>query len=1756
MLKSPIKSVRVVIGEGATQTAHDLPKLAHNSVTGLNNFHKWRDNVLDVLPAKFPGPAAHLCRDGKLTYTELPPKPAKNIPRLNRTGEQVLDESGNVIMIPNETYKIEVSEYNRKSARAEEETKKSIDQAAGIWLFFKSIISQSSIDKLSELEEWSDIEKMKDIERLWKAIVQTHLDKVESDPVLQLMSALNVLINLRMYPGEDLNVFKRRADEALERVNTANPDKLSELLPMMLVQVFLRNLDERFTDYKCSVLNGIKRNKDQWPTSITRVMTDARNHIVGRSGPKTAAPEINQSGSVLVSADEYDPVTGEAFYSNDNTGSPEEPAVNERKPPRTGCHHCGGQHWKDQCPKLAREQSATRTGPPETGRANARGRGGRGRGRPGRGRGRGDVSGEILLAEQAEHMHLYAPSFDGKGDVIEPAEYAHEERLFMVQEAVSEEPSTRARDIRDHSPDNDFSHNLNDDLSGGAPGNDTVMMTTASKQHDAKRNRIILDTGATRSIFCNHEFLSNIRSVKAKSFVGLAGSIIIDKVGTLSGVGEIYYSPLAPGNILSHSELINTPGCDLDYDKAHPQHRWTLRVHGRVLYTFDLRAHGLWECEPDENNLELAFVSEMSPGPSTVAQNKSKYCLRDLRGAQLAYDAVEQLGYASFGTLETILRHGTISEPPFSLADVTRARDIWGQHVGAVQGKTTHRKSKHVPSQPVDTIAAEHIHQILVGDIMHMQGGMYAVTSAIPMGYIQISHIPDKRIASLQTALEAHISTFTERGCKVAELRFDGEKSVTALRGKLPYSKAEEIRRDLRGHFNGFQAVLVEIAASGAHQPVIERDQRTIKERARCYMSNLPWSVPPSVKPYLLLYVVSRLNLHPDASFADKLCPFERLYGRRPDWKSDVNCKFGQYAHAHEYRQHTNTMQPRTLPVICLLPVGTRSGGTWVLHLSTWKAVKRNQIAVLPMPDDVIALLNSRATNEAANLDTSPLDHDDEADLASPVEPTIAQEPSEDLPVDLVRAENTPIKSVSHAIEVELPDMRPVFDGEDQPPRSTTTPAREHSAPHLYSPVQGQDQRVSPMQSHINSLEQGQRVSLSPMQSHINSPEQGQRVSLSPTHSRRSERDVSPKQSGASYKTPEYIQRYRSQHEGTMSASSDYANGVTPKTISNAEIESRGLHDLDFNLEDIYPSQPDIEHTQESTIADQPATRVFRHPRNAQQKSYKDGNANMRALLTKDADAERVEFCNNISAKKSLVLYGDRAKQVMITELKQMIDLNVFTPVDWNILDTNEKKATIRSMIFLKEKFKADGTFDKLKARLVAGGNMQIRDLYQPDDTSSPTVRTSSVFIVAAIAAFQKREVVTVDIAGAYLNADMKDKVRMILDPLMASILCELQPDYMKYLRHDGTLVVLLNKALYGCIESAKLWYNNLSTTLVKAGFVKNTKDHCVFCKTVRGKQLTVCFHVDDLMITSEDSQAVEEFLVYLKQVYKTITVNRGPVQNYIGMTFTFDPANTVVISMDGYVNDIIKSYDVQKRAQSPATADLFDVNDDSKPLSKSDKETFHSRVAKLLYLAKRSRPDILLAISFLTTRVQSPNVKDMEKLDRVLAYLLETRDLTLTLGIRGVVQLQSYIDASFAPHRDGKSHTGAIWSLGIGTFYAGSSKQKIVTKSSWEAELVAFSDQMSEVLGVQQFLADLGFQITPVIHQDNTSTILSTANGSGASNRTRHVNIRYFWTTQYIDDGTVTVEYTPTGEMIADILTKPLQGELFRRLRALLLGD
>ena len=513
--------------------------------------------------------------------------------------------------------------------------------------------------------------------------------------------------------------------------------------------------------------------------------------------------------------------------------------------------------------------------------------------------------------------------------------------------------------------------------------------------------------------------------------------------------------------------------------------------------------------------------------------------------------------------------------------------------------------------------------------------------------------------------------------------------------------------------------------------------------------------------------------------------------------------------------------------------------------------------------------------------------------------------------------------------------------------------------------------------------------------------------------------------------------------------------------------------------------------------------------------------------------------------------HGDLADSAVTVELVQMLEKEVWKGVKFSDLSYKQKKKIIHSFLFLKEKYLPSGEFDKLKARLVGGGDQQDKDIYE--NISSPTVALTHALLVAGIAAKEHRNVAVMDIGGAYLNAHMKEEVLMRLDPEVSALLIKLDPSYKQFLTPDGCIIVKLLKAIYGCIESALLWFEHLRGSLLSLGFTQNEIEPCVFNRLASDgiHQCTVCIYVDDLFTSCVLKEELELLRDQLIKIYKEIKFIDDKTLPYLGMQFDYSVDGCVKITMPGYVDELLDSLEITGTAVTPASLYLFDVRDDIPLLDADAKKEFHTTVAKLLYLGKRVRPEILPAVSFLSSRVHDPTDDDQRKLHRLLKYLNGDRYRGIVIEPGDTLELKGYIDASYGVHSDFKSHTGCVIALGAGPVYVKSSKQKIVTKSSAEAELVGLSDECSQIIGCRSFLLAQGYDLpSATVYQYNQSTMAMAEKGAHTSSRTRHINIRYFFIKDRIASGDIAMEYLQTSNMIADIMTKPLQGELFRKFR------
>ena len=183
-----------------------------------------------------------------------------------------------------------------------------------------------------------------------------------------------------------------------------------------------------------------------------------------------------------------------------------------------------------------------------------------------------------------------------------------------------------------------------------------------------------------------------------------------------------------------------------------------------------------------------------------------------------------------------------------------------------------------------------------------------------------------------------------------------------------------------------------------------------------------------------------------------------------------------------------------------------------------------------------------------------------------------------------------------------------------------------------------------------------------------------------------------------------------------------------------------------------------------------------------------------------------------------------------------MHDMNVFCPNEVESLTYNKEKKALSLLMFLKEKRDS-----LVKAHMCADGHKQKDGTWSKQDTTSPTVATESVFITAVIDAHKGCNVVCFDIPGAFLHADVNKDITMVLKGRLAELMVQVAPNlYRKYITVDrkgmAILYVKMQKALYGLLRSALLFYNKLVADLESDGFVLNPYDSCVTNKVMEGK--------------------------------------------------------------------------------------------------------------------------------------------------------------------------------------------------------------------------------------------------------------------------------------------------------------------------------
>lgn len=279
---------------------------------------------------------------------------------------------------------------------------------------------------------------------------------------------------------------------------------------------------------------------------------------------------------------------------------------------------------------------------------------------------------------------------------------------------------------------------------------------------------------------------------------------------------------------------------------------------------------------------------------------------------------------------------------------------------------------------------------------------------------------------------------------------------------------------------------------------------------------------------------------------------------------------------------------------------------------------------------------------------------------------------------------------------------------------------------------------------------------------------------------------------------------------------------------------------------------------------------------------------------------------------------------------------------------------------------------------------------------------------------------------------------------------------------------------------------------------------------------MTVAWHVDGLKVLHQNLSANKDFAKLLNDEFgkeTPISKSYRKKHEYMGMLLDYSMTGKVTVSTTDYKRLMLQNMpaDMTGIAATPAGNSLFKVNNaNTTKLTGEKKDIFIHIMMQLLYLSQQVRRDIRTAVF----------IDNHKKVGRVIKYLRGTIDLPLKLQGDGSGAIKWYVDALYAVHTDMKGHTSGTLSLGRGSIYSKSTKQKLVARSLTESEVNGVHNVLPQAIWMSNFLQDQGVNIKEsILFQDNMSSILlEKKSRSSSSKQTRHMNIRFFFMKDRVD--------------------------------------
>lgn len=476
-------------------------------------------------------------------------------------------------------------------------------------------------------------------------------------------------------------------------------------------------------------------------------------------------------------------------------------------------------------------------------------------------------------------------------------------------------------------------------------------------------------------------------------------------------------------------------------------------------------------------------------------------------------------------------------------------------------------------------------------------------------------------------------------------------------------------------------------------------------------------------------------------------------------------------------------------------------------------------------------------------------------------------------------------------------------------------------------------------------------------------------------------------------------------------------------------------------------------------------------------------------------------------------------KLAMEDEMKSLHDNGV-----WELTDLPNGQRVVGNRWVFRIKQNPDGSTGRYKARLVAKGYSQ-REGVDYTDTFSPVARMDTIRTLLSVAASEHLQVAQFDVKTAFLYGDLDEEIYMS------------QPEGC----NDGSgRVCRLRRSLYGLKQAPRCWCKRFTGFMMKFGFVQSKADPCLYIKNVKGRRLIVALYVDDGLVVADHQEDIDKLL---EQLRKEFEITSSPLSTFLGVEIKRLEDGSIFICQEQHARKVLEKFNMAdcNPLSTPCIVrgDESDSND-----SISENTPYRAAVGSLMYLATSTRPDLAYPVSIVAASLDCPTAANWSQVKRILRYLKGTLNYGIVYKSHSEsAKLLVFSDADYA--QDSKTRRSTS---GVVCLYAGgaiswmSQKQRCVSLSTTEAELIAANEAGKTTIWLMKLFDDLDLihkASNPTIQCDNIATVRLIKNPEFHS-RTKHIDIRYLWLREKLEEGCLSVEFVSSVNQLADFLTKP----------------